>query len=249
MKSTTRVRARCREVVTRRPQSSLLIGLQSLLLLWAVCSTSPSIAATVPFVQITDPSSPGGFQNVTRDTSTNLDWLDWTASESISYDNMLTMLKPGGTFQGWRHATRDEVRVFMSHATLPVGNWPATSSVQDVIPAGIFRAAVGVTIQGLVWEPGTGLGSWAFTATPASATEQYATRAYYTTGGYSETRGDEFFARSVVPNVGAGIGHALVRAVPEPSSVVICLLGLVIASCGFPRTRLPAACRKNDSCL
>ena len=87
----------------------------------------PSSTASADLVPVTDPQSPGGLDNVTRDTNTDLEWLDWTASTDRSYDDVSDLTDSGETYQGWRHATREEVKVaaVMVAATSPAQPLPA----------------------------------------------------------------------------------------------------------------------------
>ena len=47
--------------------------------------------------------------NLTIDTDTNLQWLDLTAADARSYNDVELNFANGGDFEGYRHATRDEV--------------------------------------------------------------------------------------------------------------------------------------------
>ena len=84
--------------------------------------------------RITDPNLPGGVNNITLDTATNLEWLDWSVTVDISYDQMLTMLEPGEVYSGWRHATLDEVRTLLQSAKLPYCEFPDIPDGQIVRP-------------------------------------------------------------------------------------------------------------------
>ena len=84
--------------------------------------------------RITDPNLPGGVNNITLDTATNLEWLDWSVTVDISYDQMVTMLEPGEVYSGWRHATLDEVRVLLESAKLPYCEFPDIPDGQIIRP-------------------------------------------------------------------------------------------------------------------
>lgn len=47
--------------------------------------------------------------NITRDTSTGLDWLDLTETNGRSYTDISSKLGAGQEFDGWHYATIDEV--------------------------------------------------------------------------------------------------------------------------------------------
>ena len=53
----------------------------------------------------------------TTDTSTSLDWLDVTASQGRSYDDVASQFGVGGDFEGWQFATTSQFVTFMQHAT------------------------------------------------------------------------------------------------------------------------------------
>jgi hypothetical protein len=65
--------------------------------------------------------------NYTTDTVTGLDWLDLTATRGESFDNIVAQMGPGGTYAGWRHATREEVKQFWINAG---GAAPFTGAVR-----------------------------------------------------------------------------------------------------------------------
>jgi hypothetical protein len=54
--------------------------------------------------------------NHTSDTATGLDWLDLTVTRGQSYDQVVAQMGAGGPYEGWRHATRAEVRQFWINA-------------------------------------------------------------------------------------------------------------------------------------
>ncbi len=43
--------------------------------------------------------------NFTRDTSTNLDWLDLTETTNLSYNYVVSQMGAGGTYEDWRYAS------------------------------------------------------------------------------------------------------------------------------------------------
>ena len=108
------------------------------------------VRARIPGLeQISDPHSPGNANNVTLDVDTNLEWLDWSVSANISYSDMLEQMHPGGEYFGWRHATREEIRVLFENAGLPIDNFPGFSVLEDTgIAARNFQAIFGATTGG-----------------------------------------------------------------------------------------------------
>lgn len=49
------------------------------------------------------------FGTYVRDTATGLEWLDLSATASLSYDSVSAETGIGGAFEGWSYATRSEV--------------------------------------------------------------------------------------------------------------------------------------------
>lgn len=70
-------------------------------------------AAQIP---INDPTF--GIGSVTRDTATNLEWLDLTETLGQSHDSVQSQL--GTTYQGWRIATLAEVQTLLSNGGIPL---------------------------------------------------------------------------------------------------------------------------------
>ena len=57
------------------------------------------------------------------DTSTGLQWLDLSITANQSYIEVLTQLQTGGTYEGFRYATRDEVLHLWSEANITDTNF------------------------------------------------------------------------------------------------------------------------------
>ena len=76
--------------------------------LWAlvVVSLLAGTAANRAHAEQIPSDSPFGPDTITLDTETGLRWLDLTLSTPFTYDEMLVELGPGGTFDGYRLATR-----------------------------------------------------------------------------------------------------------------------------------------------
>lgn len=69
----------------------------------------------------------GGAQdgfNITRDTSSGLDWLDLTLSSGLSYAEVSAEFGDGGKFEGFRHATTGDIEgLFLGTAGLSLGSF------------------------------------------------------------------------------------------------------------------------------
>jgi hypothetical protein len=61
-------------------------------------------------------SSSFGADTVTFDTETGLRWLDLTLSAGLSHTQLQLQLQPGGTFDGYRLATEDEIAELFANA-------------------------------------------------------------------------------------------------------------------------------------
>lgn len=71
-----------------------------------VFTTSKSVALPVDFID-------NG--NYTTDTLSGLDWLDVTETVGLSYNSVSAQFGNGGTYEGWRYATSDEVAQLVSN--------------------------------------------------------------------------------------------------------------------------------------
>ena len=60
--------------------------------------------------------------DVTRDTSTGLDWLDVTSTSGLSVTEVLAEMEVGGSLEGWRYATATQLDQLISN----FGFTPAT---------------------------------------------------------------------------------------------------------------------------
>ena len=85
---------------------------------------------------------------VTLDGQTGLEWLDMTASTGFGYQEIQAELLPGGQFEGFRLATRNEVRTLWENAGATTiansgnsstnyqpGNFPAINALQSLMGA------------------------------------------------------------------------------------------------------------------
>ena len=71
---------------------------------------------------------------ITRDTSTNIEWLDLTESRNLSYDYVSSQFGVGGQFEGWRYATSSEVNTLFDSAG-GTGPYDGYSTVNNGIGA------------------------------------------------------------------------------------------------------------------
>ncbi len=85
-----------------------------------------------------------GDNAITRDTTTNLDWLDLTATVGRSFNDVSRNLYLGGDFECFRHATFDEVFSLLTSV-----GWPVFGSnifhPDAYQPLSLLQSLVGVT--------------------------------------------------------------------------------------------------------
>src|SRR5678816_4482770 len=85
-------------VTMPHPRAMLLLLVSSLI----------ALDARATLVELDDPQF--GPASITRDTEQGLDWLDVPISAGRSYNDVSTQFGVGGDFEGFRYATKDEVR-------------------------------------------------------------------------------------------------------------------------------------------
>lgn len=182
-------------------------------------------SSSAVIVEITDPAFPGGVNNVTRDTATGLEWLDWSVSTNISYNTMLTLFDPGDTYEGWNHASGEQTRELMNNAGFLTGSWPFQTILADGgAEAMRWFDLVGNTTPSI---------SGAFIAAPSGATDITIAAV-----GLTES-GDTFTSANGGGPAGSSFsfaGHALVRSfstVPEPSAFIC--VGLIASGIAVQR--------------
>ena len=59
--------------------------------------------------------------NITRDTTTGLDWLDLTETANRTYLDVFSNFSVGGNLDGWRYASRLEVYELWSNIGVNIG--------------------------------------------------------------------------------------------------------------------------------
>lgn len=179
-----------------------------------------SAASSQAAIFATDLSAPGDGL-ITRDTATNLDWLDWTQGLGFSYQGMLTELQPGGQYDGWRYATVSELHTLMANAGAPdpggrtTGNVPAVTAMLGLLGANDFYGFLGAgnTSAAFVHDPAN---------SPPGAFGPFGVLTIETFDSPVTAKAGEIGIG--LNNVPFGLGHALVRTVPTPGAAA--LLGL-----------------------
>ncbi|MCP5066018.1 MAG: PEP-CTERM sorting domain-containing protein [bacterium] len=155
---------------------------------------------------------------MTLDTDTNLEWLDWTASTSLSYDSIVGMFGSGGLYEGWRHADVDEVSGLYAAAGLPLSGWPSLSYIDDDAVSfnnmADFVGKTSTTTSGAVHSTSSNAGEHhaaSFEKITWMNPDRTVTSETWIT--VDDTLADPYR------------GHALVRAVPAPATGSLLILG------------------------
>ena len=99
--------------------SSLLIG-TFFCLSWQVSAVAALISRDDPVF---------GVGSITRDTVTNLDWLDVPLSQGRTFIDVAGEFGSGGDFEGFRHATEAEFRTLVVNAGIPDINVTVTGDL------------------------------------------------------------------------------------------------------------------------
>ena len=150
--------------------------------------------------------------------SGGLEWMDVNQTTDLSFSDVVTQFDTGGLFEGFRHATGDEVNQLVTE----FGYDPGSSAQENAGPVSSLQDAIGTTF--------------------ASATGflQYSTLGYVDDGqrmdltlqildpGEPATWSGFLFQTDPGPVVDANpaVGHYLVMAVPEPAEFTL-MLGLI----------------------
>jgi hypothetical protein len=168
--------------------------------------------------------------NLSLDTSTDFEWLDLSLSTAISYNAMIAQLGPAGLFEGFQHASNQQVVDLWTNLGLPSGSFPGISTVND---GGVSAdSAIDLLSQ-------TGINA-TFRLTQGTTTSIVApgnhrvlTIRHNLPPTMSTTLGNGGLGDATV---GGEIGHWLYRdrsPVPEPSTLVI--LAMTVAAAGAIR--------------
>ena len=155
---------------------------------------------------------------ITRDTATNLDWLDWTQGLNLSYLGMVSQLQAGGQFEGWRYATEAELFTLMSNAGAPnpgdrtVGNVPAVTTMLGLLGANNYFSFLGAGNSSVAFlQDPNNLPAGSFGPIAALTLETFDNPLTAKAGEIGAGRNDLAF----------GVGHALVRTVPAPGAFAL----------------------------
>lgn len=158
------------------------------------------------------PTSSDGM-NITRDTSTNLEWLDLTVTTGSSFNDVSAQLTAGGTLDGFRFATTSEVAALWSSFGFSPG-FDGNSSNPEILTAvtflgNTFGVSAAEGFNGLYDDSGTGNDptriGWA-RAFVVPSDPRWQADINDDNRLFSQSTGDT--------------GAYIVRSVPEPSSIL-----------------------------
>lgn len=162
--------------------------------------------------------------NITLDTSTNLEWLDWSLTLSRNYNDVFAQTQ-GGNLDGWRYATESEFASLAASAGIPI-------TFFDNKPGGTdpgFNLLNGFLGSG---EPGSSIAISAISLSDNT----------HSLGGFNSVQ-DVYDVPNATPVILnpefsdtmslSSVGSALVRVVPVPAAMWLFgsgLLGLIVVA-------------------
>lgn len=118
-----------------------------------------ALPARAAFVALNDPAFGPG--SITQDTATGLEWLDIDLTAGLSYNDVAAGFGPGGAFEGFAHASLEQVDTLFLNA-----GFSATDNVlrnEDIPAANHFFAFLGISASA----QGVGSSSFGVTSTTA----------------------------------------------------------------------------------
>lgn len=179
-------------------------------------------------------ATPPGHPGAIFDDGTNLLWLDATETDGRSLADVGSELGAGGEFEGWRLATRDQLRELFVNAGLDITSTGDTGGwVDDAILRPKVQSFVGIYGQ---TQPPDFLGAmgtnvWhADTHVDPSKFAAESTLWDLTFSGMPVDRvwvGDNGIQPQFAGLANTDYGVALVMSLPEPSSTVLAATGLL----------------------
>lgn len=134
-----------------KPMTTAKLSLLNIILVLLLSNAATSAA----LVQGDDPRYGAG--SLTLDTSSGLAWLDLPVSCGYSYLQALAATGPGGSFDGFRFATAQEVVALCASAGIPKPDWYPRNRLQP--PANSFAHFFGWSDKLPGW---SSRGSWHF---------------------------------------------------------------------------------------
>jgi len=190
---------------------------------------SPSTAALIDLDWNTTNDS-----SLLLDTNSQLQWLDLSITANQSYNEVMTQMLQGGTYEGFRYATRDEVFQLWSEAGITDtnftwqtnGEWQTIKELADRLGTSTLfdPHGLGTHALGLV-EGGPSL----------PANERWVMEISYHSNG-SEVRTSSNHYTLDVDYASIHYSSYLVQAVPTPPAVLLFLSGFITLLIGAFKT-------------
>jgi hypothetical protein len=192
----------------------------SSLLTSVLISGLTGFAANATLSELDDPIF--GPASLTRDTDQNLDWLDLPISAGRSYDDVSIQFGAGGDFEGFRHATRDEVQALLNGAGFTY--WSCCPAIPENYQPAVF-------LQGLLGETGEYQQGSSYVFTVGVTGSEFIPGRHFGTAIYRDDErqvasAEGYEIRMYDDEIGP-FGHWLVRPIPEPSTGLLVTIGLL----------------------
>ena len=167
---------------------------------------------------------------LTIDGVTNLQWLDVTATQGLSYDEVTAGFGDSAKIQyGFRYATRQEFEAFSINVGLPFIN--GGNYLQNKVPASVIVDLLGITQQ-TVHAQGDTFTSWGLIDNdnplfnPINVSRAFFSYTDRFNTGSSGT-GNGVFTSDANANTGSFLVRSTPTSVPGPLSIVLFVFGLI----------------------
>jgi hypothetical protein len=182
-----------------------------------------------PLVSISDPVY--GPNSLTWDTASNLQWLDWSLTTNKTVIEILAQTGPAGTYRGFRYATKSELITLYQHAGFqniddldPFGRIPDFPIAQQFVDLfGLTQVYPSTFYTTYLSRAFLGPGSYPAPGFYVEAIVSYILPDHLGFVGANGGLADPVGVGGYAPETGS----ALVRVVPEPSSVALVCFALI----------------------
>jgi hypothetical protein len=152
-----------------------------------------------------------GANSITLDTDSGLEWLDLTVTQNRSYADVANQFGSGGEFQGWRHATINDLVTLQTNAGFapPYDQQPITTEFTNLIDT-LGRTQDGVGFNNVL----TGVGAVGWFDDGGSATGTSHLRFFELNGNNAQVLAETTDIRSI-NNFNVDTGNWLVKESPS----------------------------------
>lgn len=189
-----------------------------------------SSATQLSHAALVEVDSGFGLNSGTLDTDTNLEWLDWTQTANISFNDMALQLLAGGIYDGWRYATAAEVNtLYFSSAGFNLAAPLETRAAQILTLQGLHGQTSSLgTLGDSGFADSSSYGMYADASGLGRAVTEMAVRTQ--DGPYSHALATPVAGSINDAFATTGTGHILVRQVPTPSAFALLGMGGLLAT-------------------